>query len=73
MITRRKDTAPARVLIDAPSHSYFWKIYKFQMDENSFKSNSKEALQETIEKPKTAMFGPLSSIQVNEEFINCKV
>lgn len=73
MLIRGKQTALAKLFTDAPIHTPFWKIYKSQIDKNSFKTSWREMLNETIENHNTAMFAPLNSIQVYEEYISCKV
>ena len=72
-MTASKSSATAKVLSSSPPQSGFGKVYRNNINNNSFTQNPQEALKMVTTNSETALFYTAAAIRNSEEILSCKV
>ena len=66
-------SAPAKMFLNAPPQSGFGKVYRNNMNKDSFIQSQQQALKMLTTKSETALFYTAAAIRDSEELLTCKV
>ena len=73
MLTNSNMGAIGAAFTKAPKDSVFGKVFRNNMDMNSFSSDTKKQIALMISNSKTAMFYSHSAVVAEQEYTNCQV
>ena len=72
-MTASKSTATAKVFSSSPPESGFGKVYRNNINNNSFTQNQQQALKMVTTNSETALFYNAVAIRNSDEILTCKV